>query len=107
MDLMTPSLLRQLNQLIKDDEVQKFYKWKEYRIIRAKARQRDNNECQMCKADGKQGSYGACHHVKEVRDHPELALTLSNVTIVCKFHHNVLHPEKLNIKPSFTNAEWF
>lgn len=107
MDLMTPTLLRDLNKLIADDKVPKFYTWKEYRIVRSRARKRDNNECQHCKREGKHGAYGACHHKLEVREHPDKALLLSNVEIVCKMHHNKLHPEKLNNKPAFTNDEWF
>ena len=107
MDLMKPELLRKLKKLIEDDEVQKFYTWKEYRFLRSKAKIRDNNECQMCKREGKQGQYGACHHKEEVREKPELALTLSNVEILCKYHHNIVHPEKLNAAPTFMNEEWF
>lgn len=107
MNLMTPKLLRELQKLIAEDNIIKFYKWKEYIVIRTAAKKRDNNECQLCKAQGKHSTYGACHHIQEVKDYPELALSLKNVQIVCKMHHNQLHPEKFNnIKP-FTNEEWF
>ena len=34
------------------------------------------------------------NHIKHLKDHPELALTRSNLMAVCKECHNELHPEK-------------
>lgn len=108
MDLMSPKRLEELKKLIKDDQVFKFYHWKEYKRLRHITKRRDNNECQVCKRRGKHSSYGACHHLKEVKDYPELALRLDNVEIVCKTCHNELHPEKFGDRESgFMNEEWF
>lgn len=107
MNLMTPLLLAQLKLWIAEDTVWKFYKTKEWRIIRGKARKRDNNECQKHKRRGGQAAMDMVHHKQHVKDHPELALLLSNTESLCNACHNEEHPEKLAgyKKPKFTNEE--
>ncbi|MGF3214598.1 HNH endonuclease [Facklamia sp. P12945] len=39
----------------------------------------DNNECQVCKAEGKHTPAEMVHHVVHVRDNPMLALSLENL----------------------------
>ena len=34
------------------------------------------------------------HHIKHLKDRPDLGLTDSNLITVCYAHHNELHPEK-------------
>ena len=71
MNLMTPDILRDIQQMIQDDTLIRFYKSREWRIIRATRKRLDNNECQTCKRNG--------------RYSPE-----------CNACHNKLHPEKLS-----------
>ncbi|MBC1616414.1 HNH endonuclease [Listeria booriae] len=87
-------------------DMTRFYNSKAWKNVRAEARRRDNNECQLCKEEGKHSKCEAVHHIKEVREHPELALVLSNLVCVCKVHHNREHPEKLQKqKKKFENEE--
>lgn len=34
------------------------------------------------------------HHIKHLKEHPELALTIDNLMPLCDMHHNIRHPEK-------------
>ena len=94
-------------QWISDGQMVKFYQTKEWRKLRAIARRRDHNECQRCKALGKYSKADMVHHKKEVKNYPELALTLNNLECECNPCHNVLHPEKFAKmqKKKFTNEE--
>ena len=51
--LLTQKRLRWLKNLILEDKLVKFYQWCEWRKLRQKALERDNFECQQCKAKGK------------------------------------------------------
>lgn len=108
MNLMTPIVLTKLKQWIADDTVIKFYKTKEWRIMRSRARKRDHNECQACKRLGEHSPMDMVHHIKVVKDYPELALELNNLESLCNSCHNREHPEKLgqyHKKKTFINEE--
>lgn len=92
---MTPSLLSKLKQNLNDNEVYKFYQTKEWKFLRSQVRKRNNNECQQCKKNGKQSRADMVHHIKEVRQYPELALDSTNCEPLCNSCHNREHPEKL------------
>lgn len=98
--------LRDMVIMVAANDLTRFYNSKEWKAVRAAAKKRDNNECQLCKAEGSHHVCEAVHHIKEVKEHPELALVLSNLVCVCKFHHNREHPEKLQKqKKKFDNEE--
>lgn len=78
----------------------RFYRSKEWKALRLEALERDNYECQDCKAEGK--VYTDNHdpdkhkrldvdHIKEIEHYPELALELSNLRTLCIPHHNIKH----------------
>ena len=56
---------------------------------------RDNYECQKCKSKGKYHKAETVHHIKHLRDYPELALDNNNLISLCYDCHNKDHPEKL------------
>lgn len=100
--------LAQLRQLIAEDREHEFYDWDEWRRkIRPLVLKLDNKECQICKARGKvrTSSSGArliVHHVKHLRDRPDLALSVFDpgtgerqLITVCKGCHEELHPEAM------------
>lgn len=80
-----------------------FYGGKEWSSLRLEALERDNYECQQCKREGlvtidsiktegeKKQIVLNVHHIKEIEDHPELALELDNLETLCVFHHNLIH----------------
>lgn len=95
---------------IRNDQLMKFYKSKEWLTLRVVALQRDNFECQMCKEKGKYHKAECVHHIKEVKLSPRLSLTLDNLMCLCNACHNKVH-DRMSIfqreqgKPKFTNEE--
>ncbi|WP_438361620.1 HNH endonuclease signature motif containing protein [Priestia megaterium] len=78
----------------------KFYRSKEWTQLRLEALERDNYECQDCKAQGK--VYTNNHdpdkhkrldvdHIRDIEHYPELALNLDNLRVLCIPHHNLKH----------------
>lgn len=88
---MTNKFYRWLLDLIQQDKLVKFYKCKEWRSLRAKALKRDHYECVMCRAEGKYHRAENVHHILEVKERPDLALTFSNIECICIKHHNFIH----------------
>ena len=107
-------LKRYIEDLISKDEMWKFYKNKEWIALKNKILEENHYECAMCKdkgiitryditKDGKRKRITTVHHVRHVREYPELALSRYytdetgqhiNLIPVCKKCHNMLHPEK-------------
>ena len=48
----------------------------------------------MCARYGRQREAKIVHHIKELEDHPELALVDDNLVSLCVSCHNKAHPEK-------------
>ncbi|MER2226134.1 MAG: HNH endonuclease signature motif containing protein [Carnobacterium sp.] len=105
MDLMTTALLKKLHQYILNDEVDKFYRLKVWRVLRLVALRRDDYKCQYDKRLGIVTKADTVHHIIPVRENPRLALRLSNLESISKSNHNREHPEKLEKKKEFTNEE--
>ncbi|MGG5304204.1 HNH endonuclease [Enterococcus pernyi] len=88
---MTEEFYRWLLQLIREDRLVKFYQSPKWRRLREKAMKRDHYECQECRRLGKYHRVENVHHIKEVKDRPDLALDLDNLICVCIEHHNEVH----------------
>ena len=91
---------KRLLAAIKTGREDTFYNSRTWRNKRAEVIEQFNNECQICKEEGKV-TVGTkeepliAHHVKELKLHPELGLTDENLLAVCKFcHENKCHPDK-------------
>lgn len=66
---------------------------------------RDHGECVMCARAGRYVRDRAgrlcrpratmVHHIKPIKEHPELALSLDNLMSLCDQCHDEMHPEKL------------
>lgn len=98
----------EIKDLVRLDNLMKFYKSKEWLELRKIALKRDNNECQLCKAKGKYHRAENVHHIKEVKTHPHLALTLDNLQCLCIRCHNEVHDrleQEKNKMPKFMNVE--
>lgn len=99
-----------IKKLIATGKLIQFYKCKAWRRLRLKAIERDDNECQMCKALGKVHEVDNVHHIEEVKDFPERALDLNNLICLCYYHHNLVHERgiKLNNKDKkiFDDEKW-
>lgn len=107
----------EIRELIRKDELWKFYKSREWMDLKEQILKENHYECRICKNAGKITRYdidkdenerllSTVHHVCHVRDHPELALSRTymnyetgqqeeNLIPVCKACHNSkCHPEK-------------
>jgi 5-methylcytosine-specific restriction enzyme A len=83
----------------------KFYDSRDWKQLREEVKKRDNYECQECKRQGlvflntdelnKSGKRKkiklVVHHIKELEDHPDLALEIDNLETVCVNCHNKIH----------------
>lgn len=84
----------------RDSAAKRFYNSKMWRIAREKVLIRDNYLCQSCLKQGIIATAHAVHHIKEYKEHPELALEETNLEAICKPCHNKQHPEKgMSTKP--------
>nr|WP_259544984.1 HNH endonuclease signature motif containing protein [Heyndrickxia oleronia] len=99
--------LKWLKGLIREDKLVKFYQSREWRELRLVALERDNYECQSCKRRGKYSKAQNVHHIKEVKEYPELALELDNLESICIRCHNLEHKrlEKYVKKNKWANDE--
>lgn len=79
-------------ELIKAD---KFYICKDWKKKRKEILRRDHYECQRCKQNHKVSKATTVHHIKHLKEHPELALDDDNLESLCSDCHNLEHPEKL------------
>lgn len=72
-----------------------FYGSGEWRQKRQEIIERDNYECQWCKEEGRvtvaEDSSLEVDHIKELEEHPELALDNDNLRTLCKDCHNKRH----------------
>jgi len=89
----------------------KFYKSAAWLRKRKEIVDRDNNECQLCKANGYatvgQNNYLDVHHKVHLEDSWELRLDDDNLITLCRPCHNSQHPEKLKEFNSDVHKEKF
>lgn len=88
-----------------EEQKRKFYDSYKWRKLSAQIKQRDNHECQECKRQGlvsiDTNEYSetakrkkiqlVVDHIKELEDHPELALDEENLETLCVQCHNKKH----------------
>ena len=96
---MTEQQLQRLNTLIEAENADAFYSWKPWKRLRESVLRLDNRECQLCKAKGKYRKAVVVHHVKHLKDRPDLAMSIYDgderqLVSVCKQCHEELHPER-------------
>ncbi|MFC4409433.1 HNH endonuclease [Chungangia koreensis] len=87
------------------EQKRKFYDSGKWRRLRTVAMERCNNECQRCRRNGlvtidtnefsekakRKKIQLVVHHIKELEDHPELALDIDNLEVLCVSCHNEIH----------------
>ena len=107
-----------IKQLIKANQLYKFYKWHEWRELSDQIKKENNYECQLCKQRGIHSPARSVHHVQWVSKHPRLAMSRTyeyngkvyqNLIPLCESCHNEQHPEKgvrnKGSEDRFTNEE--
>ena len=120
LDKISPTRLEQLRKLTATGHEDLFYSWSEWAGpdgVRQAVLKLDNCECQICKARGKYSRGSIVHHVKHLRERPDLALSIFDpdtgerqLVTVCKACHEEEHPESLRrcapSKPPLTAERW-
>lgn len=101
--MITENRLAELKTLLAEGKEHKFYLWAEWLKTAREVKKLDRNECQYCRAEGKSGAKHRVlivHHVKHLRDRPDLALDIYDpdtgerqLVTTCKRHHEIQHPE--------------
>lgn len=111
--------LAQLRKLIAQGKEHEFYTWPEWRRepdgIRAQVLRIDRNECQCCRRKGRYRKAVIVHHIKHLKDRPDLALSIFDgedrqLESVCKSCHEAYHPESqrrcIDPTPPLTEERW-
>ena len=117
LDGISPSRLVELRELIARGAEARFYWWSEWRDhARPDVLALDRFECQRCKARGRYSRATIVHHVKHLRDRPDLALSVwdpdtgeRQLLSVCKACHEREHPEAQRpfaSAPPLTRERW-
>ncbi|MED3563459.1 HNH endonuclease signature motif containing protein [Bacillus xiapuensis] len=75
----------------RNPESRTFYNSAAWQKCRQLALIRDNNLCQDCLSKKKLTPAEMVHHIKELTEHPELALSLDNLESLCNPCHNKRH----------------
>lgn len=115
---ITNTELQKLNNLIAVGQEHRFYVWTVWKHLAKYVREVvDHGECQMCKAEGKSGAKHRVlivHHVKHLKDRPDLALSLHDpetgerqLVTLCKHHHEEMHPESMRQNANAAKVEKF
>lgn len=98
--MISGARLDQLRALIAAGQEAQFYSWAEWLGLRTDVLRLDKAECQRCRDRGRFRPARIVHHVKRLRDRPDLALSIwdpetgeRQLVSVCKRCHEELHPE--------------
>lgn len=82
-----------------------FYHTGAWKKKRKEILKRDHNSCKICRQNGKYTKAVTVHHIKHLRDVPELALTDNNLISLCRECHEKQHPERHKKRLGFHNIE--
>lgn len=119
-DHISPTRLEQLRRLVAAGREELFYWWPEWMGsdgTRLAVLRLDRYECQLCKARGKYRRGTIVHHIRHLRERPDLALSIwdpdtgeRQLITVCKSCHEAEHPESLRkcqaAAPPITPERW-
>lgn len=82
-----------------------FYHTTSWKRKREEILKRDHRCCQICRQKGRYIRATTVHHIRHLKDAPELALTNSNLQSLCKECHEAQHPEYRFKQKGFANEE--
>ena len=97
---MSEAQMRRLVALLNTGRENVWYNSEPWRSMRETVLRADRYECQRCKERGRYSRAVLVHHVKHLKDRPDLALSIIDpatgerqLVSVCKRCHEELHPE--------------
>lgn len=82
-----------------------FYHTTAWKKKRKQILARDHNACQRCRGKGRYRQAVTVHHVRHLKDVPELALEDGNLVSLCSECHEEMHPEKHKRRMGYENEE--
>ena len=99
-------LVKWIEQLIRDNQMYKFYKSRKWIELKNSEMEEQQHECYYCRQRGKITKAYIVHHIYHVRDYPQYALSKyviddegnKQINLVCvclHCHETICHPEKL------------
>ena len=94
-----------IEQLIRDNQMYKFYKSRSWIELKNSVMEEQHYECYYCKQKGKITKAYLVHHIYHVRDYPQYALSKyvidengeKHINLVCvchSCHENICHPNR-------------
>ena len=99
--MISPTRLLQLRSIIQSGEAARFYDWPEWDSLRNQVLELDHWECQLCRRNHRYRRAALVHHVRHLKDRPDLALSIYDpetaerqLLSVCRPCHEALHPER-------------
>lgn len=110
--------LQKLRAMIDDGISDDFYDWKDWLRVREDVLNLDHRECQFCKKRGRHRAAVIVHHVKHLRDRPDLALSIFDsetgerqLVSLCRACHEEQHPDRglkrlAQSRPPLTEERW-
>lgn len=75
----------------RDSKYVKFYKTKEWRMVRDKVLSRDYGLCKLCYKDMRITHAVTVHHIEEVKEDWDKRLNENNLICLCNSCHNQVH----------------
>jgi len=94
-----------IKALISHHNIKAFYNSALWEHLRHEVLDEQHHECQLCKAKGLAEPASTVHHIRYVRQYPQLALTKSNLIVVCEeCHYQIHHGHKP--KPQLNEERW-
>ena len=115
--VISAARLQQLQSMIAAGVSDDFYDWPEWGHTRQDVLDLDCWECQLCKQSGRYRKAVIVHHVKHLRDRPDLALSVIDpdtgkrqLVSLCRACHEEQHPERglkrYQLPPPLTVERW-
>lgn len=92
-----------IKKIIREGNIHAFYVSKEWKHL-AKEVRKEQKECQRHKEKKSYAAASTVHHKKPIKQFPKLALTKSNLELLCDSCHREEH-NKENKQKGFTNQE--
>lgn len=96
----------QIRILIAENRTDDFYNEKYWRRLSHKIIKEERNECRQCREAHRLTRATLVHHIKPLREHPELAYERSNLMPLCHDCHERIHKRGIYAEQKgFVNEE--
>lgn len=114
-ELIIMLTLIEIKQLIRENKTHDFYNDWDWRKLSHEVIEENNNECYICKQNGKYSRAVLVHHVRHLKKYPELAYSRTyeeknkeymQLMPLCHNCHEQIHQRGIYAEPKgFTNQE--